>query len=43
MHLCMLAFLGARDNKVTFSTSDLDTLRDAKEICKLGLLQAVAT
>ena len=39
--LCKLAFTGARDNKVTFSTSDLETLGASKEICELGLLQAV--
>ena len=39
--LCKLAFTGARDNKVTFSTSDLETLRAIKEISEFGLLQAV--
>ena len=39
--LCKLAFTGARDNKVTFSTSDLEALGASKEICELGLLQAV--
>ena len=39
--LCMLAFAGARDNKVTFSTSELESLGASREICELGLLQAV--
>ena len=39
--LCKLAFTGARDNKVTFSTSDLEALRAIKEINEFGLLQAV--
>ena len=39
--LCKLAFTGARDNKVTFSTSDLEALRAIKEISEFGLLQAV--
>ena len=39
--LCKLAFTGARDNKVTFSTSDVEALRAIKEISELGLLQAV--
>ena len=39
--LCKLAFTGARDNKVTFSTSDLEALDTSKEISELGLLQAV--
>ena len=39
--LCKLAFTGARDNKVTFTTSDLELLRASKEISELGLLQAV--
>ena len=39
--LCKLAFTGARDNKVTFSTSDLEALGASKDICELGLLQAV--
>ena len=39
--LCKLAFTGARNNKVTFSTSDVETLRATKEISEFGLLQAV--
>ena len=39
--LCKLAFTGARDNKVTFSTSDLEALDTSKKISELGLLQAV--
>ena len=39
--LCKLAFTGARDNKVTFSSSDIEALGTSDKICKLGLLQAV--
>ena len=39
--LCQLAFSGARDNKVTFSSSDLEALGASKEVRELGLLQAV--
>ena len=39
--LCKLAFTGAKDNKVTFSSSDLEALRASKEVCEVGLLQAV--
>ena len=39
--LCKLAFTGVRDNKVTFSSSDLEALRVTKEVCEVGLLQAV--
>ena len=39
--LCKLAFTGTRDNKVTFSTSDVEVLRAIKEISEFGLLQAV--
>ena len=39
--LCKLAFTGARDNKVTFSSSDIDALGSSDKICELGLLQAV--
>ena len=38
--LCKLAFTGARDNKVTFSSSDIEALGSSDEICELGLLQA---
>ena len=39
--LCKLAFTDARDNKVTFSSSDIEALGSSDEICELGLLQAV--
>ena len=39
--LCQVAFSGARDNKVTFSNSDLEALGASTEVCELGLLQAV--
>ena len=39
--LCKLAFTGARDNKVTFSSSDIEALGSSDEICELGLLQAI--
>ena len=39
--LCKLAFTGSRDNKVTFSSSDIEALGCSEEICELGLLQAV--
>ena len=39
--LCKLAFTGARDNKVTFSSSDIEALGSSDEICELSLLQAV--
>ena len=35
--LCKLAFLGVRENRVTFSTEDLTPFRD---VCEIGLLQA---
>ena len=38
--LCKLAFTGARDNKITFSSSDIQALGFTDEICELGLLQA---
>ena len=39
--LCKLAFTGTRENKVTFSTSDLGTLQlTSEDICALGLLQS---
>ena len=38
--LCKLAFTGARDNKITFSSSDIQTLGFSDKICELGLLQA---
>ena len=39
--LCKLVFIGARDNKVTFSTSYLEAIGASKEISEFGLLQAV--
>ena len=39
--LCYLSFTGARDNRVTFSSSDIEALASSDEICELGLLQAV--
>ena len=39
--LCKLAFTGTRENKVTFSSSDIKALGCSDEICELGLLQAV--
>ena len=40
-YLCKLAFTGTRDNKVTFSSSDIEALGCSDEICELGLLKAV--
>ena len=40
--LCKLAFVGARDNRVSFSTGNLEMLGLVSEdVCELGLLQAV--
>ena len=39
--LCTLAFIGTRDSKVIFSTNDILANRASKDICELGLLQAV--
>ena len=39
--LCKLAFTGAKENKVTFTISDLNVLGASKDISELGLLQAV--
>ena len=39
--LCELAFTGAKDNKVTFSASDVSALGVPDDICELGLLQAI--
>ena len=39
--LCKLAFMGTRANKITFSSSDLDDMKVSKEVCEVGLLQAV--
>ena len=38
--LCRLAFTGISQNKVTFSQSDLDAVKDTAVICEVGLLQA---
>ena len=39
--LCKLAFTGAKEKKVIFTTGDLEALGISKDICELGLLQAV--
>ena len=39
--LCKLAFTGARDDKVTFCSGDIEALGSSDKICELGLLQAV--
>ena len=41
--LCKLAFTGTRDNKVTFSSSDIEALGCSDEICEVGFLQAVVS
>ena len=41
--LCELAFMGISQNKVTFSQSDLETVKDLAVICKVGLLQATSS
>ena len=41
LQLCKLAFSGTMQNKVTFSSSDFEELSVSKEVCELGLLQAV--
>ena len=38
--LCKLAFTGARDSKITFSSSDVKALGFSDETCEHGLLQA---
>ena len=38
--MCMIAFTGTRENKVTFSHSDLETVKESTTICEMGLLQA---
>ena len=38
--LCKLAFTGISQNKVTFSQSDLEAVKDSAVICEVGLLQA---
>ena len=38
--LCRLAFKGTAKNKVTFSHSDIEAVKDSAVICEMGLLQA---
>ena len=38
--LCKLAFTGISQNKVTFSQSDLEAVKDSAVVCEMGLLQA---
>ena len=38
--LCKLAFTGISKNKVTFSQSDLEAVKDSAVVCEVGLLQA---
>ena len=38
--LCKLAFTGVSQNKVTFSQSDLEAVKDSAVVCEVGLLQA---
>ena len=38
--MCKLAFAGTTENKVTFSHSDLEAVKDSASICEMGLLQA---
>ena len=38
--LCELAFTGISQNKVTFSQSDLEAVKDSAVVCEVGLLQA---
>ena len=38
--LCKLAFTGISQNKVTFSQSDLEAIKDSAVLCEVGLLQA---
>ena len=39
-NLCKLAFTGVSQNKVTFSQSDLEAVKDSAVVCEVGLLQA---
>ena len=39
--MCKIAFTGARENKVTFSHSDLEAVKESTIICEMGLLQAM--
>ena len=38
--MCKIAFTGTRENKVTFSHSDLEAVKKSTIICEMGLLQA---
>ena len=38
--MCKIAFKGTRKNKVTFSHSDLEAVKESTIICEMGLLQA---
>ena len=38
--ICKIAFAGTRENKVTFSHSDLEAVKESTIICEMGLLQA---
>ena len=38
--MCKLAFKGTAENKVTFSHSDIEAVKDSAVICEMGLLQA---
>ena len=38
--MCKIAFTGTRENKVTFSHSDLEVVKKSTIICEMGLLQA---
>ena len=40
-HLCKLAFYGIKNNKVTFTASDLVSLCIPPDVCEVGLLQAM--
>ena len=39
--MCKIAFAGTKDNKVTFSHSDIVAIKDSAIICEMGLLQAI--
>ena len=38
--VCKIAYTGTRENKVTFSHSDLEAVKESTIICEMGLLQA---
>ena len=38
--MCKIAFAGTKENKVTFSHSDLEAVKQSTIICDMGLLQA---